>query len=404
MPRRVCQSDRVPALTLGVEEEFQLVDAATGMLVSRGAQVLAAVQPAAHPPAEMEVAHEASAAGEVPATAPAAAVVGELPLSQVETVTGVCANLAEVRRQVGDLRALAGRAAERAGCRIVAAGTPPAAVLSEQRTNPGERYRSIVARYGYLVAEQVIAGMHVHVGVPDPAGSPGHDLARVAVLDGLRPWLAVLTAMAANSPYWMGVDSGYASYRTVHWWRWPTTGPPPHAGTPAAYSAAVDDLVRTTELPDATWVYWDARLSLRWPTVEVRAMDVCASLDDAVTVAGVVQGLAGAALADAAAGRPAPEPRPEVLRAASWRAASEGLSGRLVDPTAAAVRPAGEVLDALLARVRAPLEATGDYTEVEQGVRRLQCFGTGAERQRVAYAEGGLSAVARMLAAETIRR
>jgi len=93
-----------------------------------------------------------------------------------------------------------------------------------------------------------------------------------------------------------------------------------------------------------------------------------------------------------------------VLRAASWRAALEGLSGGLVDPTAAAVRPAGEVLDALLARIRAPLEATGDYAEVEDGVRRLQRFGTGAARQRVAYAEGGLSAVSRMLAAETVRR
>ncbi len=370
------------ALTIGVEEEFQLLERGSGALVSRGREVLATAK---------RLAGQARARGEL-----AGEVQGELPLSQVESATAVCTDLGQVRRQLTDLRSVLGRAAVAHGCELAASGSPPIARVTDQRADDQDpRFAAMLRAQGYLVDRQFIAGLHVHVGVPD------RDRA-VAVLDRTRPWLPVLVALAANSPYWLGVDTDFASYRTVHWGRWPVAGAPPVFGDAAGYDDAGSALIATGAIGDIGQLYWQARLSARFPTVELRACDVPLSVDDSVALTGLGRALVRRALADLDAGVPAPGVRAEVLRAANWRAARHGLGDCLVDPVSWVQRPAAEVVDMLVDYVRPALDERGDRPLVESFLERVRIAGNGAEQQRAAYADGGLAAVARLLIRETV--
>jgi carboxylate-amine ligase len=354
-------------LTLGVEEEFQVVDARTGALASRAEELL----------------EELTARG-LPAGL--GTVVMELPLSQVETVTGVCASLGEVRAAVSGLRAHLSDAAAARGLGLLASASPPVGDPAEQRVATAERYAPIVARAAQLAREQFIAGMHVHVGI----GS--RDL-RAAVVDGLRAWLPVLTALSANSPYWFGTDTGFASYRTVHWRRWPVTGPPPRTGDAAGWDAAVAALIAAGAIPDASFAYWDVRVALRHPTVEVRCADVLISVEEVVALAGLVRGLAATILADVAAGREPLDSPEGVLRYASWHAGRYGLDADLVHPRTGALVPAHSVVADLVDLVQPALERHGDAAEVTAAVARTLSAGNGAQRQRAAHGRGGLPSV-----------
>lgn len=369
------------ALTIGVEEEYHLLEPSSGALVSRGREVLAT----AH-----RLAVERRAHGEL-----AGEVQGELPLSQVESATAVCTTLPEVRRQLTSLRSLLGQAATSQGCALAASGSPPIVRVTEQRAD-GEnpRFAAMLREQGYLIDRQFIAGLHVHVGVPDRERA-------VAVLDRTRPWLPVLVALAANSPYWLGVDTEFASYRTVHWGRWPVAGVPPTFGDAAGYDDVGRALVATGAIGDVGQLYWQARLSARFPTVELRACDVPMSIEESVAFAGLGRALVRCALDDLDAGAPVPGVRSEIVRAANWRAARHGLRGHLVDPISCAQRPAAEVVARLLEHVRPALDEMGDRELVESVVDRLQREGNGADRQRAAYAAGGLTAVARLLVEKT---
>lgn len=365
-----------PGPTLGVEEELHVVDATSGRLVSRGRDV-----------------RDAAVVAERDG-----AVVLELTLSQVETVTSVGADVVDVVDRAARLRSAVARAAAPRGLALAATGTPVLGDVAEQGVADDERYRALRARAAGLVPVQLIAGMHVHVGV----GPPGTDItsvdddARVAVADALRPWLPTLLALTANSPYWLGEDTGFASYRQVHWQRWPVVGPPPVAGDGAGWHREVAELVATGVVDDASFVYWDVRLATRFPTVEIRVADVQLRADDLVTYTALLRGLASEALRRHAAGesrqRDVQAPQ-HALRAAMWRAARYGLDDRLVDPTTAALRPAHQVVGSLVAAARAGLEATGDVELVVDGLRRVHEDGNGAQRQRAAMARGGWAAV-----------
>jgi len=356
--------------TLGVEEEYHLVRADTGALADAGHVV--------------QEAHRLLGDG----------AQGEISTAQLEVVTPVCSSLGEVRSQLVRLRRGAYEAAERHGCAVLAAGTHPSASWQDQRLSEGERYTRLRDRWGLLALQQLIAGCHVHVSVPDP------ELA-VHVLDRLRPDLPVLLAMSGSSPFWEGTDTGYASYRTVWFSRWPVTGLPEAFGSRAAYDETVAALVAAGVADDASHLYWDVRPSTRYPTVEVRVADTMPRLDDTVLHAGLVRALVQTAAADALAGLPAPEVRPEVGRAARWRAARNGLESDLLDLRQGRLRPAGEVVGDLLERVRGVLEDSGDADEVAALTQDLLGRGTSAGRQRqVAAATGDLAQLVRAVVEE----
>jgi carboxylate-amine ligase len=247
-----------------------------------------------------------------------------------------------------------------------------------------------------LVDEQLIDGMHIHVAVPDRH-------AGAAALGRLRPWLPVLVALGGNSPFWEGRDTGFASWRTVVFGRWPVSGSPPYTGDSATYEQRVDALLRTGVIRDRKQLYWHARLSEQYPTLEVRATDVQLDVDSAVTLAGLARALVATGLRETVEGAPSLDPPSSVLHAAGWHAARHGLSADLVDPEDGVPAKAADVVGALLEYATPALEEHGDAQRVRDGVARLLNGGTGAARQRRALAEGGTSAVLDLIAPQRIR-
>lgn len=368
--------------TLGVEEELHVVDSRTGHLVSRGLEVQQSSK----------------------ALAADGSVVLELTLSQIETVTAVSRDVPQALERVRRLRSCVASAAADRGLALLASGTPVLGDIATQRVADDERYHPLRAQAAGLIAEQLIAGMHVHVGVggPNLAVEDVDDDARVAVANVMRPWLPTLLALTANSPFWLGVDTGFASYRQVQWQRWPVVGPPPTARDGEHWRRSVAELIATGVVVDASYVYWDVRLATRFPTVEVRVADVQARAEDAATYAALVRGLAAAALLahDArsidgrrGAARLGPDVPQHALRAAMWHAARYGLDANLVDPIAGSLRPAPHVLAALVHAARPGLELTGDDGPVSEGVRRVLSDGNGAQRQRAAFLRSGWAGV-----------
>ncbi|MFE2754547.1 glutamate--cysteine ligase [Actinosynnema sp. NPDC059335] len=345
------------APTLGVEEEFLLVDALTGEPVPHGGEVVESVR------SRFGVALDV-----------------ELAASQVEVQTPVCRDLADVRRQLHGLRLVAAEAAHRLGHRLLAVGAPPVGgpdvVISDR-----ERYRALGEDYRLLAGEQSICGCHVHVAVPDPETA-------VQVCNHVRPWLPVLGTLTANSPFTRGRDTGYASWRSIVWSRWPTAGPPPYFESLAHYESTCDALLAAGAIRDRRMVYWDVRPSAHLPTVEVRVADVAATVDEAVLLAALVRALVVAALADLGRGLRATPVPTEVLRAACWRSARDGIGGQALDVLSGRLLPARLLLDRLLHHVHDHLDhADGEL--VGQLVSTLDGNGGGAARQRRAFARAG---------------
>lgn len=309
-------------------------------------------------------------------------VQDELLQAQIEVATPVCWNLEEVGGHLLRLRHAVTSAAEANGCRIAATGAAPLRGAMPVPVTPTPRYRRMEGEARQLVDEHLICGMHVHVGIPDRETG-------VAVLNRIRCWLPTLLAMSANSPLWDGRDTGFASWRTIVFGRWPVSGPPPQFDGLADYEGRLEALVLSGVIADRGQVYWQARLSDRYPTIEVRCPDVQLRADDAVMLAGIVRGLVATAIAEEKAGVPPTVPAPELVQAGTWHAARYGLNGTLVGPLG---RPqtSGDVLYALLRHITPALEEAGDLRGVSALVHRLLQVGTPADRQRRALADAGL--------------
>ncbi|PWD52545.1 carboxylate--amine ligase [Serinibacter arcticus] len=362
--------------TVGVEEEYVLVGS-DGSPVARASAALAL--------GDAVEGHRPSGDG-----GPGGDIEGELVEQQIETSTPVCTELADIGVELRAARRRTQAAAERVGADIVAVGTSPLPVTVQIRSN--ERYDGIKELLALSAREQLTSGTHVHVGVAD-------DEEGVRVIDRIRPWLSVLTALSANSPYWQGEDSGYASYRSSVFGRWPSTGPTELFGDAATYHAVVEGLVASGAILDEAMVYFDARLSARYPTVEVRVGDVMLEAEHAVTLAG----LARALVTTAARSEEPPSPvRMEVLRLMGWRAARSGIAEQLVSPVTFRPLPASAVVAELLEHVGEALEETGDAAVVRDGVAHL-AETNGARVQREWFAQSGsLATVVRRAHARTV--
>lgn len=275
-------------------------------------------------------------------------------------------------------RQLADAAATEWGARVVALASPLSSQQPHVTTDP--RHRAIGNRYGLLAREQLSCGFHIHVEVDS-------DDEGIHVLDRIRVWLPVLLAMSANSPYWNGTDSSFASYRYQSWCRWPTAGPCEPYGSIAAYQRRAEAMIRSGAALDREMLHYDARLSEHYPTVEVRVADVCLDPRGAAALATLVRALVETAANQWRAGEPVPPVGAAELRARSWRAAHDGLAGQLMDPGSGAELPAEEVVAGFLDHVGEALEETGEWGLVVPVVADLLLNGTGADWQRRAYAE-----------------
>jgi carboxylate-amine ligase len=319
----------------------------------------------------------------------------ELQRSLVETNTPVCGTLDELRGHIRRLRGRLEAVAEPLGLGVVAAGTVPLAEMGGDAISAGARFEKMQHEYQMLVREQHICGAQVHVDVPD------RDLA-VQVVRRVAPYLPILLAISASSPYWNGRDSGYASYRSMVWSRWPTAGPPAHVETAADYDALVSDLIASGTISDPGMVYFDIRPSAHLPTVELRVCDACPDVEDVVLIAGLFRALVGKARADATDGLPLPDVRHELLRAASWRAARSGLEGDLVDLVGPTLVAPALLIGQLVDHLRPQLEELGDWEEVLELSEATISRGSAAARQRRVFGRRGeLADVVDVLIAHT---
>ena len=356
---------------VGVEEEMFLVDPSTG----RGRPVSERVLRADERTSDEDEDEDED-------------VEQELFLEQIETATEPCRPMDELRDHVVAARRRAGEAADRAGVSLMASGT---LVVAQDRhvPTPNERYERMLHTFGALGRQATVCGMHVHIDVED-------DDARVRVVDALRPWLPLLIALSANSPFDHGEDTGHASWRGVVWDRWPAAGPGEPFGSAAGYRSAIDALIATGAVLDEGMVYLDARPSASFPTVEVRVADVCTEVDDVVLVAALTR-----ALVDTLVDQPAPPWRVEMLRAARWLARHDGPKGRLLHPVTAESVAAEDAFAMLVDHVSPALERAGDTDLVRTGIDRLLRTGGGAARQREVAQADGLVGVVRDLVART---
>jgi carboxylate-amine ligase len=217
-------------------------------------------------------------------------------------------------------------------------------------------------------------------------------------------WLAPLLALSANSPFWQGEDTGYASYRTQVWGRLPAAGPPEPFASLAEHDALVGAMVATGGVLDAASVYWDVRLPEKLDTVEIRVADVPSRLDEAVMLTGLCRALVRVCHERVGRGEPHPDARPELLRISHWNASRYGLDGDLVDVEARRAIPAREMIEKMLLLARPALEDHGDYEEVSSLVGESLEGGNGARRQRQTYERTGrLEGVVDALIEETAR-
>lgn len=343
-------------LTMGVEEEFVLVDQASRAPVDRAPEVIASA-----------------------AQLLGGQVQREFFNAQVETTSQPTVSWRGLRDELVWLRAAIGEAARAERCRLVATGSP---VLPPDRpltVTDTERYRRMAHRFAshFSRTDGLLCGCHVHVGTLDRDTALG--LSR-----RMAPWLPVLQALTANSPYAHNHDTGFDSWRSVEFARWPTAGPAPDLDE-EHYLARVDHLVRTGTLLDRRMIYWYARPSEHVPTLEIRVADANADVDTVVLLACLVRGLAMALLPEVLEGRPASYCPPGRLLLAHELAARYGLSGYGIDPYTGRERPAVELGDRLIERARPGLDAAGDTDLVLHQWRRVRSGGAGASRQRAAF-------------------
>jgi len=316
----------------------------------------------------------------------------ELSRCQIETATPVCARISDLDRELRRARSLAAAAAARSGTQLLATGVPVLGPVPRAITDT-PRYRRMADGFGAL-AEQVICGCHVHVCVPDRETA-------VQVSNHLRPWLPALLALTANSPIIANVDTGYASWRRILWARWPSAGPPPYFRSARHYDALVATMLDCGSILDPAMVYWDVRLSAHLPTIEIRISDVPATVHETVLLAVLVRALVTTALSALGRGDLARPVGDDLLRAACWRAAHDGLTGHGIDTAAQNLIPVARLLGLLLAHVRTALEGTGDYACTRAAVARVLDHGNGAVNQRRALCTGTVADVVRTVADRT---
>ncbi|WP_395108530.1 glutamate--cysteine ligase [Actinomadura sp. SCN-SB] len=343
------------ALRFGVEEEYFVVDPVSRTVVPRSAAVVERAAPAL---------------GERVST--------ELIAFLAEAKTSPCDDLDKLDEQIRGMRAAMASAAAGAGLALAATGSPVLGDLLPAPISAGARYAESLATYRALDDEQCICSAHVHVEMPDPERA-------VQVSNHLRPWLPTLLALAANSPYWAGRDTGHACWRVLAWARWPVAGPPPYFASFAHYEELVGTLLGCGALMDTGTIFWDVRPSARLPTIEVRLGDVALTAEESVLFAALTRALVQVSLAAVEAGEDAPRPAQEMLRACYWLAARHGLSGSGMDVHTGRPVSFRDLAWDLLAHVRPALVDAGDLDRAVAGLRALLDGGTGADRQRAAY-------------------
>jgi glutamate---cysteine ligase / carboxylate-amine ligase len=360
--------------TLGVEEEYMLLDAETLDLVQHVETVLAAVS----------------------GDDLGAQIKAELMQSVVEIATPVCRTAGDVAHELRTLRSYVGRVAGERGLRVGSAGTHPFSLFERQRITARDRYRQLVDQMQYVARRELIFGMHVHVSVDDTEKA-------IQIVNGLLTHLAELLALSTSSPFWRGEPTGLHSSRQMVFSAFPRSGPPPRFRDYADYAEVVGQLERTGCIADYTHIWWDVRLHPRLGTVEVRVCDAVTRLEDAVAIAAYCQALVKLYAEQHDAGREIPSYHRILTSENKWLAARFGLEAPVMDlATGRRNRVAvAQIVRRTLRELEPHARELGSDRELE-GVRELLARGSSADHQlRVFNANRDIVEVVREIADAT---
>jgi carboxylate-amine ligase len=347
----------IPSLTLGIEEEYLLVDPDTRDLVG-------------DPPPDFMQDCRAQLGDHV---------TPEFLRSQVEIGTPVCASVKEARHHLVALRGTLCRTAEKHGMRLFAASTHPSAHWDNQAHTPKKRYDDLARDLQGTVRRLLICGMHVHIGIEDP------DL-RIDLMNQAKYFLPHLLALTTSSPFWQGHKMGLHSYRLSVFDGMPRTGPPDSFQSWAEYQRLLDRMIAAGVIEEASKIWWDLRPSAHFPTLEIRIADVCTRLEDALTVAALYQCLIHRLVRLRRQNLKWREYPRVMLRENRWLAQRSGETGRLMDLGKGEQVPYAALLEEIIAIVREDAEALDCVAEVEHA-RTILARGTSATRQLRVYDE-----------------
>jgi carboxylate-amine ligase len=347
-----------PALTIGIEEEYQIIDPATRELRSyvqrfleRGRTVLPdQIQP-------------------------------EFMQSQVELGTHICHNIQEARRELVEMRRSIRELAEHEGLWVAAAGTHPFSSWARQEVSPFGRYPELARFLQDVGRRLLIFGMHIHIGIED------RELL-IEIMNQLRYFLPHLLALSTSSPFWHGRDTGLKSYRSVVFESLPRTGIPPLFSSYADYRRTVDMLLATGSLAEPTHIWWDVRPSEKFPTLEVRIPDMCTRVEETLCIAALVQAIVIKLVRLRQANQTWRLYRKHLIDENKWRAVRYGIGEKLIDFGKAKEVPFPMLIEELLAWIDDVLDELGSLAEAEY-VDTILRQGTSADRQLSVYRRTG---------------
>jgi carboxylate-amine ligase len=340
-----------PSLTLGVEEEYLLVDPESRDLV-------------AAPPAEFMQRCQARLGGQV---------THEFLQAQVEVGTAVCRDVGAARAALGGLRATVAATAREFGMAMIAASTHPFANWRAQKKVEKERYRVLARDMQTLASRLVICGMHVHAGIED-------DELRIDLMNQATYFLPHLLALSSSSPFWQGQPTGLKAYRPTIFGNLPRSGLPEYFASAEEWRHMLHLLERTGLCDDATKIWWDIRPSAKYPTLEMRACDICTRLDDAITIAALWQAILGTLYQLRANNQTWRRYRRTLVDENKWLAQRYGVCAELADFGVLARKPFGVLLEEIIGLVRDEAMRLGCLPEVLRA-REILDRGTSADRQ-----------------------
>ena len=340
--------------TLGVEEEYMLLDPETWDLVQHIDSVLAAVS-------DSELSEH---------------ITAELMQSVLEVTTPVCRTADDVLRALSELRKYVGEIARADGCRFGASGTHPFSLFERQRITARDRYRQLVDQLQYIARRELIFGMHIHVAIDDPEKA-------IQVMNGLLVHLPQLLALSANSPFWRGEPTGLASSRQMVFAAFPRSGPPPRFANYADFAEVVGQLERTGCIADYTHIWWDIRPHPRLGTIELRVCDAVTRLEDVVAITAFFQAIVKMYCEQYDSGREVPTWHRILTTENKWLAARYGLEAPVMDlATGRRNRiPVAQLVRRTLKEIEPHARELGSDRELE-GVREILARGNGSDRQR----------------------
>ena len=361
----------VPRLTIGIEEEFQIVDA-QGQLKSHIETLLTA------------------AAGRY-----GDQIKREMMQSVVEAGTKICADISEAREEISTLRGTLAALLRPAGLRIASAGTHPFSHWQDQEVTEHERYKILEEELQDVIRELLIFGLHVHVGIPD------REL-RIEVMNEARYFLPHLLAISTSSPFWLTRITGLKSYRQIIWQRFPRTGIPPDFSSYDEFENYVELLVKTKSIDDGKKIWWDLRPHSFFPTIEFRVCDAATLVEETLCIAALIQAICAKLLVLRDRNIGFRRYAPQLIQENKWRAMRGGMSATLIDFGKATEVPMRDLAVELLEFVDDVVDTLGSRREVSY-LEKIAREGTSADRQLATYASTGhLHSVVDQVAAETI--